>query len=562
MGRLEWRKGVVGLIEACTRLWTDGGKFRLTLIGGDTDFAPLNCTIGDLIRRRFGQWIDRGNLNLPGPVPYTEVREHVRRAWAATIPSHWENFPNTCIEAMAEAQVPLVSRQGGQAEMVAQDGANGFIFDWETPGDLERQLDRVLKLERSERLEIADRAQQRIRALCEPQRVLPQRLEHFERVISGQKPRRVFPIVAPPCETVSVAPERDRYQADLLSVVIPFYNLGQYIDETLASVEAASYRPLEIVLVNDGSTDACSLAKLKEIEARHLPHLRVVHTENQGLASARDNGVAVARGAFIAFVDADDRITPGFYALAIDVLRRYENVGYVSSWVRYFDESRGIWPAWNAEFPYLLGHNMSCVLSVVRRSAYEHSGGHDPAFAYALEDYAAWMRMVATGYAGVSLCQPLVEYRIRPGSMLRSTHDDQLLYLHDLLAQRHPEAYRQWGAELYNLLNANGPSHIWNNPAEIFSGGTQLVTLHKRVEELEEAKAWLRSQCRAKDDVIEELRAWARKVEETRARHENETRRAPSELETHGTAGRLRTLRRRLGRALRRVGIWHDGQNS
>lgn len=251
----------------------------------------------------------------------------------------------------------------------------------------------------------------------------------------------------------------------MLSVIIPYFNLGEFIDETLDSAIASNHRPLEIIIVNDGSTDAASRAKLNQIESRALPDVRIVHGENQGLASARNRGLCVARGEFVALLDADDKIEPDFYTRAIDVLNRYPNVGFVYSWVRYFEAGSGIWPTWNAEFPYLLGHNMTCVLAVIRRKAFLEVGGANPVFAYNYEDYAGWIALADAGWAGVSIPEPLVQYRIRPGSMLRSRTDDQFLYLHDLMTQMFPRLYSRYGGELFNLQNANGPGREWNHPA-------------------------------------------------------------------------------------------------
>ena len=82
------------------------------------------------------------------------------------------------------------------------------------------------------------------------------------------------------------------------------------------------------------------------------------------------------------------------------MLRRYSNVDFVSSWVRYFGEARGIWPTFDASFPYLLGHNTCAVFAVMRRSAFDRSGGWDPAFQYGLEDHAFWISMLAAGAIG------------------------------------------------------------------------------------------------------------------------------------------------------------------
>jgi glycosyltransferase involved in cell wall biosynthesis len=86
----------------------------------------------------------------------------------------------------------------------------------------------------------------------------------------------------------------------LVSCIIPAYNAGRYLAESLQSVVDQSYRPIEIVVVDDGSTDDTAAL------ARRFPNIRVISQENGGPAAARNRGVAESTGPFIAFQDADD----------------------------------------------------------------------------------------------------------------------------------------------------------------------------------------------------------------------------------------------------------------
>ncbi|MBC8075863.1 MAG: glycosyltransferase family 2 protein, partial [Chloroflexales bacterium] len=307
--------------------------------------------------------------------------------------------------------------------------------------------------------------------------------------------RRTFPVVSPP-PPAELLPDPPRgaaadEQPGLLSVVTTFYNLGAYIEETLESVLAATYAPREVVIVDDGSTDPASLEAHDRIRRRELPDVRIVRTTNQGLASARNNGADAARGEFIAFVDADDAVEPAFFSRAVDTLQRYDNVAFIYSWVRYFGESGAIWPTWSAELPYMLGHNMLTPLTVVRRAWYQRAGRNRPAFEYNFEDYESWLAIVLAGGLGVSLPQPLVRYRVRPGSLWRQGGQNQFLFLYDLLAQHHPAAYAHWSDELFHLQNANGPGLQWEHP------GTHPSSLHHEyVVQLEQLrdKLWTDNQ--------------------------------------------------------------------
>jgi glycosyltransferase involved in cell wall biosynthesis len=464
IGRLEVRKGTLPLVRACDRLWEEGASFRLTLIGADRAYSPRATTVGAYLRERYRRRFEDGRLRHRDAVGRDEALAAMASAWVVVVPSLWENFPNTCMEAMGIGQVVLASTAGGQAEMIGTSGDAGVLFDWARPGEFEAALRTILALDVAAHRRIGETARRRISALCTPDRVCAARLEHYERVRQGRTVRRVFPsasLVAAPA--FGDPPPEER--AGLLSVVVPFHNLGAYLPKTLAAVAASTYEPREIVVVDDGSDDPTSVALLAHLEAGEAPLVRIVRGPNRGLAAARNAGADAARGEFVAFVDADDLVEPEFFARCIDVLRRWSNVGFVYSWTRYVGEHHGIWPTWNAEFPYLLGHNMLVPLVVVRRAWFREAGGNRSEMEFGLEDYEAWIRLLARGAAGVSLAAPLVRYRVRGDSMYRRLGPDALLHLYERMAELDPDPYRQWGPALAGLLNANGPGWTWDHPA-------------------------------------------------------------------------------------------------
>lgn len=105
-----------------------------------------------------------------------------------------------------------------------------------------------------------------------------------------------------------------------LSVVIPVYNVEEYVEECLDSVFRQSLTDLEVIAVDDGSTDS-SLKILREYATRE-PRLTVLHQQNEGQGSARNHGVTRARGTFLTFVDADDTIPPGAFAYMVRSLEK------------------------------------------------------------------------------------------------------------------------------------------------------------------------------------------------------------------------------------------------
>lgn len=108
---------------------------------------------------------------------------------------------------------------------------------------------------------------------------------------------------------------------ELISVIVPVYNTEQYLEKCLDSITKQTYINLEIILVDDGSTD-CS-AKICDRYAENDKRIQVIHKKNQGVSAARNDGIKVARGQYIAFVDSDDYLLPAYFTYLYDLLKTY-----------------------------------------------------------------------------------------------------------------------------------------------------------------------------------------------------------------------------------------------
>lgn len=109
---------------------------------------------------------------------------------------------------------------------------------------------------------------------------------------------------------------------DLISVIVPVYNISSHLRRSIGSILSQTYNNLEVIAVDDGSTDDSS-AVLKELAADDA-RVRVLHQENGGVTKARLNGVAAARGEWIGFVDGDDYIEPDMYKRLLDNAVEYK----------------------------------------------------------------------------------------------------------------------------------------------------------------------------------------------------------------------------------------------
>ncbi|MDO5332223.1 MAG: glycosyltransferase, partial [Bacillota bacterium] len=105
----------------------------------------------------------------------------------------------------------------------------------------------------------------------------------------------------------------------MISVIVPVYNAGRYLDECLSSIINQTYKNLEIILVDDGSIDGCGALcdAWKEKDCR----VKVAHTENKGVSHARNLGLELSTGQYLSFVDADDWIDEDMYTCMMEVIK-------------------------------------------------------------------------------------------------------------------------------------------------------------------------------------------------------------------------------------------------
>lgn len=167
----------------------------------------------------------------------------------------------------------------------------------------------------------------------------------------------------------------------LVSTIIPVYNRPEMVRTAVESVLAQTYRPIEIILVNDGSTDESGQV-LDALAAGHPQEIRVIHKENGGPGLAREAGRQIARGAFIQYLDSDDWLLPNKFADQVAALRAHPECGIAYGTSMYVDAqgtvinpvSRWTGRTFNDVFPSFL----------VRRWWYTHT----PLFRRSLSDAA------------------------------------------------------------------------------------------------------------------------------------------------------------------------------
>jgi glycosyltransferase involved in cell wall biosynthesis len=208
-------------------------------------------------------------------------------------------------------------------------------------------------------------------------------------------------------------------KSPLVSVVVPAFNAELFLDRCLASIEGQTYGNWELILVNDGSTDETQVIA-EAFVGRYPDQARVISTMNQGLSCARNNGLAVAQGEFVAFLDSDDVWLPEKLESQVTLLRNSPDAHATScSFVR-FNSNRPtriaiyhfVWSRKSVRRWLLLegpGPALGSTL-MVRRSALHAIGLFDASLGSHAEDLDFACRMVEVGSIESS---PLVLVGIR-----------------------------------------------------------------------------------------------------------------------------------------------------
>lgn len=251
-----------------------------------------------------------------------------------------------------------------------------------------------------------------------------------------------------------------------VSVIVPAFNAGKFIHQTITSALQQSIDSLELIIVDDGSTDD-TVAKIKQLSD---PRITLIQQANNGVSVARNRGIESAKGEFIAFLDADDLYCYNNLEEKIAFLKAYPNIGLVHSAEQYFSAdaledvkhqnfSRGVG---GEVLHHLLTFNKAVLNSpssvVLRASLLKKVGGFDEKLSTSA-DWDLWVRLAKETEFGY-LDEPLVQYRVHDQQM----HRNIALMEKDMLYAFHKhfqngtfyshQFYKFCQAKLYLILSA------------------------------------------------------------------------------------------------------------
>ena len=418
---LRHAKGALDLAEACKGLPVE--DWTLTFVGTDTRTAPMGQSVRATIEATTG---DDPRIEFSEPAPDGEPPG----GWGAydilVVPSRVETWSEPAAKAIAAGMPVLATPVGGLVEIV-EDDASGWLADGFGAGSVRRALIRIAEDFEQGRGPAGAEALRRRLALGDPEPTLAA----YERLFAQAKE-----LVR---DTGDAGPET------LVTGIVIYFRTHLYVAEAVASLLAQTHRNLEVLIVNDGSFDEAD-SVLEELAAD--PRVTVVTQPNAGESAARNLGAQLARGEYVAMLDADNTFHPTFVERALMAFRREPGLAYVTCHLRMVEpdgsprpDNPGYVAVGNAVVAGEQENWDGDTLALLPRALFAEEGYRYEPEGTMHSDWELYRILREGGHYGTVIPELLADYRVQPDSLLRG-HSDELLArgwaeAHNRIVMRH-----------------------------------------------------------------------------------------------------------------------------
>lgn len=264
-----------------------------------------------------------------------------------------------------------------------------------------------------------------------------------------------------------------------VSVVIPCYNHGLFVEEAVDSVLAQNYDPVEIIIINDGSDDPQTLDIIAHLNKEKT---RVISIKNRGLAGARNRGIEEAKGDIILPLDADDKIDGNYLSNAVALLDEDPEIGIVYSHARLFGAVNASWLLPNYSLESMLLDNVIFCSALFRKADWKKAGGYDTELVYGWEDYDLWLSIIKSGKRVLQLPYEHFHYRVAADSMVRSLNKSQKVESFKKIYLKHQDLFRE-NIEIWldRLVEVKEPYHTCKCYIDTGDGYTESQVLTRKI---------------------------------------------------------------------------------
>ena len=238
-----------------------------------------------------------------------------------------------------------------------------------------------------------------------------------------------------------------------VSVIIPCYNQGKYVSDAINSVLAQTYKDIEIVIVNDGSTDN-SNEIIKTFADKYKNILFFDENKNKGVINARNMAIEAASGEFILPLDADDTIEPTYIEKAVKILKENPNIGIVYCKARMFGIKNEYWDLKDFDKSNILYENCIFCTALFRRTDFFNVGKYKDYMKFGFEDYDLWLSFIEQGFDVYRIEEVLFNYRKYKEESRSDICSKNNEYVWKELVKNHIDLYLS-NSEFLNIIHSD-----------------------------------------------------------------------------------------------------------
>ena len=222
----------------------------------------------------------------------------------------------------------------------------------------------------------------------------------------------------------------------LVSIIIPCFNSGKTVEKAIASATAQTWSDLEVIVINDGSTDPYTNNILNK-----LKNVTVIHQNNEGLPSARNAGFASAKGEYVLPLDADDWLEPDAVEHLLTALSKNPEASFSFSPIILEGEASGTLMKSYNYFEQLFFNQLPYCLLIPKR-IWRQIGGYSTAMRDGYEDWEFNIRLGRLGFFGTVSEKPVFHYNVSQHGMLLSKSSSLHFKLWTIIQHKNRDAYR------------------------------------------------------------------------------------------------------------------------
>lgn len=464
-GRLERRKGIIEWIDAAVSVARSYPQVQFEFIGANV-LGTGEMSGEEFVQRRIPDDL-LPRFRFQGQQSRSSLFHFLAKARIAVVPSRWENFPNTCVEAMCSGLPVIASCEGGMAEMI-QDGRTGWLAGYQGSDGLAEALTRAIETPSAMLPVMGRNASSDIRHLCDNKKIVERQLNFRRQIVQREAKRSVHlpasvlhakrPISDGAIPLVSKNKGRQG-----IAIIVTCYNTGQFLGKCLQSITWQTKKPAAVIIVDDKSTAEHTVKALAQAQKDGW---QVILKKTGDLVPAKNTGIEIILGLTpdilgLVFLKAEHRLQPGFVATCEAVLQRCPEVGLVSGWTQHYGSDNKLWVRPCPDFPYQWLSNDAAPFSAVRTEALLDVGNFRPAMGDEYDIWDLFNAVMAAGWHAVTIPAILGDQWVPDKSLQHISSLRMQGRMRRQLLERFPELIERDARDLIFLSQPNLGYTLW-----------------------------------------------------------------------------------------------------